>query len=110
MFGREQGSNCGDVCVDYLQHPHRMRRLMKDQYAGSWTGYYLTVQYIRDFVLACRWQSGGSKIDRAVLLLICPIKDTQNALPVLFFEKEHARLLILSRKIHQIPRNLSLPW
>jgi hypothetical protein len=56
-------------------------------------------------VLARRWQSGGCKIDRMVLLLVCPIKDTQNALPVLFFEEEHAGLLILGGKIHQIQRN-----
>ena len=78
---------------------------MKGQYAGGWTGDYLMVQYIRDFVLARRGQSGGCKIDTVIQLLVCPIKDTQNALPVLFFEEEHARLLIFGGKIHEVQRN-----
>ncbi len=48
---------------------------MKDQYAAGWSRQFLIVQNIRNRVLAGGGQSGGCEIDRAILLLVRPIKD-----------------------------------
>ncbi len=61
---------------------------MKNQYASGWSRHFVVVQNISNHVLARRRQSGGRQIDRAIALLVGPVKDSENALPVSSLRKK----------------------
>src|SRR5580658_5112177 len=88
-------SNGRDVGIDYFQDPYRMRWLTKDQCSRGWSRHFLIFENIGNSVLARRGQSRGCEIDRVIPLLVRPVKDGENALPVFLFEEEDARLLVL---------------
>ena len=68
---------------------------MKDQCTSDWSRDIPIVQNIGNCILARRGQSGGCKLNRAISLFVRPVKDSQNALSVVFSKEENAGLLIL---------------
>src|ERR1700677_4511572 len=85
-----------------------MRRLVKGQHTSRESGNLPIIQNISNSIRARYRQSGACQVDGAIPLLICPVEYGQNALAVILFQEENARLLIFGFEIHQIQWNRSL--